>query len=56
MDGWPLVGRAEEQRFISDAIADPDRSGVLLAGRAGVGKTRLIREVLNSTPATTSSG
>jgi ATP/maltotriose-dependent transcriptional regulator MalT len=49
MDGWPLVGRAEEQRYISDAIADPARSGVLLAGRAGVGKTRLIREVLNGT-------
>jgi ATP/maltotriose-dependent transcriptional regulator MalT len=44
-----MVGRAEEQRFISDAIANPDRSGVLLAGRAGVGKTRLIREVLRST-------
>lgn len=50
MDGWPLVGRVEEQRFISDVIADPDRSGILLAGRAGVGKTRLIREVLRSTP------
>ena len=45
-----MVGRAEEQRFISDAIANPDRSGVLLAGRAGVGKTRLIREVLHATP------
>ena len=45
-----MVGRAEEQRFISDAIANPDRSGVLLAGPAGVGKTRLIREVLRSTP------
>jgi ATP/maltotriose-dependent transcriptional regulator MalT len=46
-----MVGRVEEQRFISEAIANPDRSGVLLAGRAGVGKTRLIREVLRSTPA-----
>jgi ATP/maltotriose-dependent transcriptional regulator MalT len=44
-----MVGRAEEQRFISDAIADPDRSGVLVAGQAGVGKTRLVHEVL-STP------
>jgi hypothetical protein len=50
MNGWPMVGRAEEQRFISEVIANPDRSGVLLAGRAGVGKTRLIREVLRSTP------
>ena len=44
-----MVGRAEEQRFISDAIADPDRPGVLVAGRAGVGKTRLIHEVLRTT-------
>jgi len=49
MDRWPLVGRAEEQRFISDAITDPDRAGVLVAGRAGVGKTRLIHEVLRTT-------
>jgi DNA-binding CsgD family transcriptional regulator len=45
-----MVGRAEEQRFISDAIADPDRSGLLLGGQAGVGKTRLIHEVVSSTP------
>jgi DNA-binding CsgD family transcriptional regulator len=44
-----MVGRAEEQRFISDAIAGADRAGVLVAGRAGVGKTRLIREVLRTT-------
>jgi predicted ATPase len=49
MDGWPMIGRAEEQGFISDAIANPGRSGVLLAGQAGVGKTRLIHEVLSST-------
>ena len=43
-----MVGRAEEQRFISDALADPDRSGVLVAGQAGVGKTRLVHEVLST--------
>jgi DNA-binding CsgD family transcriptional regulator/tetratricopeptide (TPR) repeat protein len=49
MDRWPMVGRAEELRFIADAIANPERSGVLVAGRAGVGKTRLIHEVLSTT-------
>jgi DNA-binding CsgD family transcriptional regulator len=49
MDRWPMVGRTEEQRFIADAIADPDRPGVLVAGQAGVGKTRLIHEVLSAT-------
>jgi ATP/maltotriose-dependent transcriptional regulator MalT len=44
-----MVGRAEEQRFISDAIADPDRAGVLVAGQAGVGKTRLVHELLSTT-------
>jgi ATP/maltotriose-dependent transcriptional regulator MalT len=44
-----MVGRAEEQRFIADAIADPARPGVLVAGRAGVGKTRLVHEVLHTT-------
>jgi DNA-binding CsgD family transcriptional regulator len=49
MDRWPMVGRAEERRFISDAIANPDRTGVVVAGQAGVGKTRLIHEVLMAT-------
>ena len=49
MDRWPIVGRAEELRFISNAITDPGRSGVLVAGQAGVGKTRLLHEVLSST-------
>jgi DNA-binding NarL/FixJ family response regulator len=41
----PLVGRSEELDLIAEALADPRRYGVLLAGRAGVGKTRLAREV-----------
>jgi hypothetical protein len=44
---WPLVGRAEELRYIDAATqrADGPR-GVVLAGAAGVGKTRLAREAL----------
>ena len=49
MDRWPIVGRTEELRFISNTIADPGRSGVLVAGQAGVGKTRLLREVVSTT-------
>jgi ATP/maltotriose-dependent transcriptional regulator MalT len=50
MDRWAMVGRAEEQRYISHVIAEPDRPGVLVAGQAGVGKTRLLLEVLSTTP------
>ena len=41
---WPLVGRREELEFIEDALGRPDQGGVVLAGEAGVGKTRLARE------------
>jgi len=40
---WPLAGRDDELRQLSGGSA---RSGVLLAGDAGVGKTRLLRETL----------
>ncbi|TLH68629.1 helix-turn-helix transcriptional regulator [Mycolicibacterium phocaicum] len=45
---WPLHGRAEELRVISGATrrgADRAR-GIVLAGEAGVGKTRLAREAV----------
>jgi len=44
---WPLTGRTEELGFIDAAVrrtAGP--RGVVLAGSAGVGKTRLAREAL----------
>lgn len=44
---WQLTGRAEELRFI-DAATRPRTGarGMVLAGSAGVGKTRLAREAL----------
>jgi DNA-binding CsgD family transcriptional regulator/tetratricopeptide (TPR) repeat protein len=50
MDRWRLVGRVEEQAYVTAAIADRTRCGVLVAGTAGVGKTRLMREVIEAMP------
>jgi ATP/maltotriose-dependent transcriptional regulator MalT len=43
---WPLVGRDEELELIEQAFDRPGISGVVLAGQAGVGKTRLAREAV----------
>jgi DNA-binding CsgD family transcriptional regulator len=42
---WPLAGREHELRAVEAALRT-DTTGVLLVGAAGVGKTRLVREVL----------
>jgi DNA-binding CsgD family transcriptional regulator len=42
---WPLVGRAAELDAILRALASESTGGVVLAGPAGVGKTRLARAV-----------
>lgn len=39
-----MTGRREELQLVTEALADTERRGVLIAGRAGVGKTRLARE------------
>jgi DNA-binding CsgD family transcriptional regulator/tetratricopeptide (TPR) repeat protein len=39
---WPLVGRSEELAFVVDALEGS--RGVILAGAAGVGKSRLAKE------------
>lgn len=41
---WPLIGRLEELEFIKGALERSDSRGVVLAGAAGVGKTRLAWE------------
>jgi DNA-binding CsgD family transcriptional regulator len=43
MRRWPFVGRDAELAGIRSAYADTAASGVVLVGRAGVGKTRLAR-------------
>jgi DNA-binding CsgD family transcriptional regulator len=43
---WPLVGRREELERIERVLRDRAASGVVVAGAAGVGKTRFAREAL----------
>jgi DNA-binding CsgD family transcriptional regulator len=43
VDRWPLTGRTEELRVVSEALAADAHSGIVIAGQAGVGKTRLAR-------------
>src|ERR1700722_10587809 len=48
MDRWPMVGRTEEASYLLAVIEDPARSGVVVSGSAGVGKTRLVRETIGA--------
>jgi DNA-binding CsgD family transcriptional regulator len=43
---WPLAGREEELALCRRWLASDSEGGIVLAGAAGVGKTRLMREVL----------
>src|SRR5262249_39492701 len=44
---WPLVGRDDELRLVQAAMAGKaSTSAVLIAGAAGVGKTRLAQEAV----------
>jgi len=42
---WPLVGRDEELALIAELIGQPER-GLVIAGAAGTGKSRLAMEAL----------
>jgi DNA-binding CsgD family transcriptional regulator len=45
MVDWPLTGRAEELELLVELLSgNTDYAGVVIAGRPGVGKTRLARE------------
>ena len=45
---WPLLGRRDELRRLLGAINDPKIKVVVLVGRGGIGKTRLLVEVARS--------
>src|SRR5256885_4894812 len=45
-EDWPLVGRAAELHRLHDLVVGSDSPGVMIAGPAGVGKTRLALEGL----------
>jgi len=49
LDRWPLIGRSDEIAFARELIADG--GSVVIAGDAGVGKTRLARELITSAEA-----
>ncbi len=46
ISAWPFRGREAELALIGQAIDDPAVSGIVVAGEAGVGKTRLAFEAL----------
>src|SRR5215472_15699375 len=45
-DRWPFTGRMTELAFIERAMDGPAAAGVAIVGDAGVGKTRLARELV----------
>lgn len=47
MGDWPLTGRSEELKAVSDVL-DGDGTSLIIAGGPGVGKTRLAREAAAS--------
>ena len=46
LTSWPLVGRSRELELLADVLAGEERFAVVLAGKAGVGKSRLALEWL----------
>ena len=49
-DGWPFRGRDRELTAIGELMASGE-AGIVLRGEAGVGKSRLLREILASVAA-----
>ncbi|MGB3486453.1 MAG: AAA family ATPase, partial [Mycobacterium sp.] len=49
---WPLIGRSDEIHRIEAALTAPGVPGVVVRGAAGLGKSRVIREVLDAAAST----
>ncbi|MBM4442625.1 MAG: AAA family ATPase, partial [Candidatus Rokubacteria bacterium] len=47
----PLVGRDEERRRLQEAVAAGERGVIAILGDAGIGKTRLVRELAGAAAA-----
>jgi len=47
ISAWPFRGREAELALIAQAMDDPAMAGMVVAGEAGVGKTRLALEALD---------
>ena len=47
ISAWPFKGREAELTLIAQAMDDPARAGIMVAGEAGFGKTRLAFEALD---------
>src|SRR3954471_3538433 len=45
---WPLTGRLAEMQLIEAALSEEGLSGAVVCGAAGVGKSRIAREALDS--------
>ncbi|BBY27680.1 LuxR family transcriptional regulator [Mycolicibacterium sediminis] len=48
LDHWPLIGRDDEIREVNRLLAHESVRGVALAGKPGVGKSRLARDAVRS--------
>lgn len=46
VDQWPMIGREQDISAVLRSIADDEARGVAVAGKAGVGKSRLAREAV----------
>jgi predicted ATPase len=47
ISAWPFRGREAELALVAQAMSDPAVAGIVVAGEAGVGKTRLALEALD---------